>query len=102
MGQFRCGERKQDDSVVADDVGILVGAKSRAAIFDDPQAAGGHLADDAMVEADDAVGHEVEELVLGGGLAVAMDLGGQDVGQAAVDEPFVEAIQFIAFAFARR
>src|SRR2546430_10147002 len=98
MGQLGVGQRKEDDAALADDVGILVGAKAGAAIFDDPQSARGYLSDHSVIEADDAVGHEIEEFVSVGHGPILLYLDRKNACELAVDQPVVEAIQFSAFA----
>ena len=54
--QAERGDGQNGDPVLVDQERILVGAVRGAAIFDDPQAPGRQIVDDAMIEQDHAVG----------------------------------------------
>ena len=63
MAQAHRRDRQHRKSLLVDDERILVGAVAAAAILHDPQAAGGDLIGDAMVEQDHAVGDVLLETV---------------------------------------
>ncbi len=85
-------DRQHRDAVPADQERIFVGAVLGAAVLHDPQAARGHLVDDAMVQQDHAVGHVLFEAIARQRLLAA--LAGDHRGDAAILEPAEQAAQF--------
>ena len=86
------GDGQDGDAFVADQEGIFVGAVGRAAVLDHPQAAGGHLVADAMIEDDHTIGDVLLQPVAGEGFCAALACDHR--GQALILQPAEEAPQF--------
>ena len=90
--QAQRADRQDGQAVLVDHGRVFVRAVSRAAVFDDAQTAGGHLAEDAVIEEDDAIADVFLEAVAG--QRVASLLASDDGGDALVLEPAKETPQF--------
>ena len=91
VGQAERGDRKDAESILADEKRKLVGAVERSAIFHDPQVPRGDLVLDPMVQQDDAVGNVFLQPVARELFAPA--LGRDDGGHALVLEPAEQPAQ---------
>src|ERR1019366_5826902 len=87
-------QRDACDSICVDEERILVRAMHRAAIFDDSQAPGGYLVDDAVVEKDNAIGNVLFKSLAGNPRVAA--LGGNYCGDSPVFQPTEKSLKFIA------